>query len=290
MHTAKKKMEEHTKVLKMGFVVDSVLQLAPDREEISNEYFLREFKGTEEYRRKLESESHWRKLQNGKHYVKINRRIFSGFLDSSPLAKIMLTMENIKVSKMELPGEILLVVPCQSAENVWCDVTKCNVKHKTAKDAALEIFPDGVIPEDKMFPVSHYLKKYVDILEDSHLKKIAKNYDLKLVFLRSGEVYLRGNLWIKDLEKCNMNGETPCQSDLSTIFKEEYQLSGGEEESEEEERLSPELEALLGPDERHCLRESSLLEAYFCNGRGLKLRWASQAIQKLDIRDEEMVT
>ena len=291
MLLAKKRMEESSQHLKMGFVVDSVLQLAPEREDYSSEYFLRDFKGTEEYKKTIEAESHWRKTQNGKQFLKINRRIFSGILDDAVLAKILLTMEGIQVSKIELPGQMLLVVPCQTDENVVCDVTKCKETHNTAKQASLEMFPHGVIPEDKLFPVSHYIKKYVDILIETHLKKITTNHDLKLDFYRSGEVYLRGNLWTSSLEGCNMAGETGSQNDLSTIFKgDHYQLSGGDEENDEEEPFTPELEALLGPAEKDNLREASLMEAYFCNGRGLQMRWASQDVKKLDIRDEEMVT
>ena len=291
MLVAKKRMDESARNLKMGFIVDNVLQLAPEREEDSSEYYLRDFKGTQAYRKKIETETHWRKTQNGRQLVKMNRRIFSGFLDNAGLAKIMLTLEGIKVSKVELPGEILLVVPCHTGENVWCDVTKCNEVHKTAKEAALEIFPHGIIPEAKMFPVSHYIKKYVDILLDTHLGKISTNYDLKLACHRSGEIFLQGNLWTSKLQRCNLTGETGTQSDLQTIFKnEDYQLSGGEEDNDEEDTISPELEPLLGQAEKDSLRESSLIEAYFCNGRGLQMRWASQDMQKLDIRDEEMVT
>ena len=290
MQVAKNRFEESSQNLKMGFVVDSVLRLAPDREEGSSEYFLRDFKGTAQYRTKIDKESHWRKVQNGKQFVRINRRIFSGLLDDGALAKILLTLEGIKISKIVLPGGIHLVVPCHTAENVWCDITKCKQQHKTAKEASLEKFPNGVIPEEKLFPVSHYIKKYVDILLDTHLKKISNNHDLKLVFFRSGEVYLRGNLWVSSLEGCNMTGETGSQSDLSTILRgDHYQLSGGEEEHDGEEQISHEIEPLLGPAERDHLREASLIEAYFCNGRGLQMRWASQDVQKLDIRDEEMV-
>ena len=141
-----------------------------------------------------------------------------------------------------------------------------------------------------MFPVSHYIKKYVDILLDTHLGKISTNYDLKLACHRSGEIFLQGNIWTSKLQRCNLTGETGTQSDLETIFKnEDYQLSGGEEEHDGEEQISHEIEPLLGPAERDHLREASLIEAYFCNGRGLQMRWASQDVQKLDIRDEEMV-
>lgn len=291
MEESKKILQESTKNMRMGHLVDNVLHLAQQNEEDSSEFYLKDFKGTQEYRKKLNTETYWRKVQNGQNVVKINKKVYSGFLDNDLLAKIMLTMEGIKVIQMGQPDELLLVVPCQTADNVCCNVSKCKETHKTAREAALEIFPNGVIPNDKLFPVSHYVQKYVEILINSHLKRISTNYDLKLVFYRSGEIYLRGNLWIRALERCNLTGATGSQSDLSTIFQtDEYQLSGGVEDNSEEESISPELEPLLGQAESASLREASLMEAFFCNGRPFKMRRASQDVQKLDIRDEEMVT
>ena len=57
---------------------------------------------------------------------------------------------------------------------------------------------------------------------------------------------------------------------------------------ETEPAFSEELDELTGVM-RHDLREASLIEAMFCNSRGLQIRWASQDVVKLDVRDEEMV-
>ena len=71
--------------------------------------------------------------------------------------------------------------------------------------------------------------------------------------------------------------------------RQEYDLS---EEllfvEETEPVFSEELDELTGVM-RNTLRETSVLEAIFCNGRNLQCRWASQDVVKLDVRDEEMV-
>ena len=62
----------------MGFVVDDVLHFAPQQDQEDNDYYLREYHGTIEYRKQLASETKWRELEYGSQVVIMNKLVFSG--------------------------------------------------------------------------------------------------------------------------------------------------------------------------------------------------------------------
>ena len=292
MKNSKERSEAVMKNLPMGHVVDNVLHLAPERDQEDNEYFLREYRGTIEYRGRLASETRWRELENGPKIVTVHKLIFSGLGQDHGLAKVMLKLEGIPVLKHFENGELRLVVPCHLGGTPTCDIQTCEATHKSALETAYEFYPNGAIPEGKIFPVAHYLKKCTDIFIDHQIRKYSSEHDLWLEFSRSGDVYLRGNLWVDGVHDLSLDGISATHSTLSShpLFqRQEYALSNQAIFVEENEpALSDELEDLTGVM-RNDLRETSLIEAIFCNGQGLQCRWASQDVVKLDVRDEEMV-
>ena len=56
-----------------------------------------------------------------------------------------------------------------------------------------------------------------------------------------------------------------------------------------ENNVSEGLHKELKIEEIALLHEGSLLEAYCCHGRGLQIRWASQDVIRVDVRNEESV-
>ena len=292
MIVSKERAEEAIKNLPMGFVVDNVLHLAPQQDEEENEYFLREYRGTIQYKKKLADETKWRKIENGSQVVVMNKLVFSGLAQDQALAKVLLTVEGIPVLKLFENEDLKLAVPCHLGGIPTCDIETCEASHKSALEAAYEIYPNGHIPEGKIFPVAHYIKKSTDFFIEHQIKKYSSEHDLWLEFTRSGHVYLRGNIWVNEIQDLAIDGIAATQSTLSDhpIFQRQgYALSPDVIFVEETEpAFSEELDELTGVM-RHDLREASLIEAMFCNSRGLQIRWASQDVVKLDVRDEEMV-
>jgi hypothetical protein len=290
---AKKRMENSIENLKMGFLVDNILHISEEQDNnLYNQYFLREIKGTKEYQKMLNDNNLLRRIQNGRNCISMDSVVFNGTLEQPALAKVLLTSEEIPVLRYETGDNIALVVPCYADGIPTCDVTTCSNAHQSALEKALELYPRGVIPPNKMLLVCKFIKQAVDIYLNKHLEKISTEHDLRLVFKRNSEVFLRGNLWIKDLEIHNLTGKTACIDDINhTVFHgSEFKLSVDPDDWEGEDAISADLLAHLGETEKVNLREGSLIEALFCNGRGLKMRWASQDVVKLDIRDEDLVT
>ena len=58
----------------------------------------------------------------------------------------------------------------------------------SALELAYELYPNGKIPEDNIFPVAHYLKKWTDNFVEHQIKTFSSGHDLWLEFYRSGDV------------------------------------------------------------------------------------------------------
>ena len=99
-------------------------------------------------------------------------------------------------------------------------------------------------------------------------------------------------MWLKDLQPFNEHGNKATIADISNqeFRLPHYDLVQGDVFLDRECLVAPELEDLLGIEENSCLRETSLLEAYFCNGKGLQMRWASQEVVHIDVKNEEDVS
>lgn len=291
MKVSKEMSKEKLKNLPMGFVVDDILHLAAQQDQEDNDYFLREYRGTTEYRKRLATETKWREAENGSQVVTVNKLIFAGLGQDHSLAKVMLSLEGIPVQKDTVNGELALIVPCHLGGIPTCNIKTCEARHKSALEAAYELYPDGHIPEEKIFPVAHYLKRSTDIFIQHQIKKYSTEHDLWLEFTRSGKVFLRGNLWVDSVQDTTID-EAARRLTLTShpLFQsQEYTLSNHVVYLEETEpAFCEELFEITGVM-RSDLRETSFMEAIFCMAKGLQIRWASQDVVKLDVRDEEMV-
>ena len=65
MKVSKERAEKSMRNLPIGFVIDGVIHLAQEQDQEHNDFILREYRGTREYRKKMPSETKWRKIQNG---------------------------------------------------------------------------------------------------------------------------------------------------------------------------------------------------------------------------------
>ena len=268
--------------VKKGTLEGGTLKI--EEENTESESFLKDIKGTSAYRRKQENSTRWRAIQNGSQLLQLDKQIYSGRIQNLALAKIFLKMNDIPTKISHKDGRLNILVPCHELDVPSCNVIDCQEEHMDALAAALELYPDGRVPEENVMLVARFLEKYAEAFVN-RIKKNTAEYDLRLEFRRTGQVLLRGNLWLKELQQFNKNGEKGREEIIEDpdFLKEEYTLADEPSYLEAEEKLTVELEQYLGQEEASNLRETSLLEAIFCNGRGFQMRWASQETVTFDV-------
>ena len=139
--------------------------------------------------------------------------------------------------------------------------------------------------------VARWVTKVASLLVTQWLAKISVEYDLRIEFTRKNEVFLTGSLWVESLENKNKATQKATQNDVTNgVFDDSaFKLSTEPEDWIIEETLCEGLFEELEVDEIAVLREASILEVYCCHGRGSQIRWASQDVVKLDVRNEESV-
>ena len=287
MKKSKSVYEYNKDNMKKGTMAGDTLKIEEEKNE--SESFLKDTKGTSEYRKKQENATKWRALQNGSQLIQVNKEIYCGRIKDLALAKIFLKINDICSEISHKDGRFNILVPCHASGMPSCNVNDCQEEHKDALAAALELYPDGKVPKENVILVARYLEKYAEAFVNTRIKENTSEYDLRLEFSRTGQVFLRGNLWLKELEQCNKNAEEGTEDMIvdQEFLNDEYTLAQEPSYLEAERKLSEELEEHLGHEEISNLRETSLLETIFCNGRGFQMRWSSQETVTFDVRNYE---
>ena len=275
----------------MGFLVEDTLHIGEVDDNLSNEFFLREFKGTESFKTMLETDHVRRRQQNGKNCIAVKSLLFNGKISEPSLARVLLLNEGIPVQVYDKDDLIHVTVPCYENGIATCDSSTCTKDHQSALDQALDTFAGGIIPLDKIMLVARWVTKVASLLVTQWLAKISVEHDIRLEFTRRNEVFLTGSLWVKSLDNKNQSAQKATQNDVTnSVFEDSnFKISTEPEDWIFEETLSGGLFEELEVDEIAVLREASILEVYCCHGRGSQIRWASQDVVKLDVRNEDSV-
>ena len=147
---AKRRMEMNLSNQRMGFLVEQILHIGEVDDNLSNEYYLREFKGTEAYKSMLETDHILRRQQNGKNCIAVKNLIFTGKISEPSLARVLLINEDIPVQVYDQDDVLFVMVPFHDEDGIAiCDSRTCTEEHQSALELALEIFPGGIIPMHK---------------------------------------------------------------------------------------------------------------------------------------------
>ena len=267
-----------------GMVMNSLLITEKVEE---SESYLKDFRGTDAYKKHLEECTRWRANQNGHNILQINLEVFTGKLNNLALAKLLLKAKGIPSIIDDRESPIKLLVPCHENGQQTCNLHDCQNAHQNCLEAALEFFPNGIIPEEYSLLVAKFIKEFVRHYVNHIIKPNTSEYDLKLEFKNEGNVFLTGNLWVTELEESNRNNEEAAEYLIlnPVLQRDIFTQTIGPCYVEDGIKICPELNQHLGVEEKTNLREGSLLEAIFCYGRGFQLRWASQSTEIFDIRN-----
>ena len=281
---------------KLGFVVDNTLHIKEDNTS-DDDYFLKDIRGTEAYQNKLVKDNLAKQRQNGKQNLFFDMNVYSPDDIAGDLAKILLQKHNIPVQVSVLTGADgfetdNFLVPCQVETDVHCNVYDCDRIHQSAAQKLKEVHPTGV-PVTELLVVCRYIKEVVESYVNNVIAKQAQDHDLYLVFLRNGKVYLRGNVWVTELNQYNENcviltDKTVLPQWMSNDAFEllddfrRWELFG------EIDNISEETAEKIDTDHFDCLREGSLLEMIYVSARGLKNHWSSQSVEKVDVRENPL--
>ena len=267
-----------------GMVVNNILVTEKVEE---SESFLKDFRGTNAYKKHQEECTRWRANQNGHNILQIHLEVFRGKLTSMALAKLLLKSKDIPSIIDDRESPIKLLVPCHENGQPTCNLLDCPNTHQDCREVALEFFPEGIIPEKHSLLVAKFIKEFVRHYVNHIIKPNTSEYDLKLEFKKEGNVILKGNLWVTELEDSNRNNEKAAENLISNpvLQRDIFTQTIGPCHVEDGIKISPELKQHLGMEEEINLREGSLLEAIMCYGRGFQVRWASQNVETFDIRN-----
>ena len=276
--------------VEIGFIEGNKLYKLDDKKE-NLEKYMNNIRCTEAYQTRLVKENFDKQRANGRFNLYINIELFGGELWDPALAKLLLKNRNIDVQvvtkKKEDGVEVLeFVIPCDLGEYKHCDVRVCNEVHESAIDKAKQFYDDG-IPEDEIMSVCKYLDRSANLYVNKIIKKEASEHDLKLVFGRNGFVYLRGIIWVEQLEEANRTGDETNTEDISSFAR----MIGAEVRSEivelsafpHEDPTSKETEENLDAGLACKLREGSVFEMVYQSCRGLTSHWSSQGVARINV-------
>ena len=172
----------------------------------------------------------------------------------------------------------------------------CMYDHQSAVEKYKEL--GGAVSVLEFNTLSRFIKDIVNNFVTKILSKHVKDYDLHLLFERSGNVSLIGSLWLNEMDAHNHTNR--CLTDQSVIpdlfkdlefFGDLFGVGGGCEvkmiNAIQELDLNPDLDTIQEQtsDRLDVVREGHLLEAIYVQARGLQNQWSSQKTIKLDLKD-----
>ena len=108
---------------------------------------MKDFRGTNAYKKHQEECTRWRAKQNGHKILQIHLEVYTGKLTSLALAKLLLKTKDIANIIDDRESSIKLLVPCHEKGQTTCNLRDCQNTHQDCCEVALESFSVGIIPE-----------------------------------------------------------------------------------------------------------------------------------------------